>query len=458
MPENELHFLGIGRVARLLRQGKVACLEVVEAAWDRIDRVGPGLNAFITLQREESLLAAREADRLLAGGQWRGPLHGIPVSLKDLYDTEGVRTTGGSRVLAERVPTSDSTVTRRLREAGAIIIGKANMSEFACGGMDHAYGSVANPWDITRFTGGSSSGSGASVAAGLNYASMGSDTGGSIRMPAAFCGVVGLKPTYGRVSRHGVITLSWTLDHTGPLTRGVGDAAIVLQAIAGHDPEDLSSSKERVPNFSRGLNRSLRGRIIGVPREPYYKRLHPDVAAAMEEAQRTLRSLGARLRRVSIPHAGLATEAMITILHAEGAAYHWGRLSTRLAELTPAARGRMAQGLLTPAVAYIQAHRVRALLIEEFRQAFRQVEAMVLPTTARPAQRLDEGPPIAAGEHTAPFNLTGLPALSLPCGFTSEGLPIGMQVVARPFDEATALNIGRVYESATVWHNRRPPL
>lgn len=456
MAGNELHYLPISQVARLLRQRKVSCLEVTEAAWARIDQANPLLNAFITLQREESLLAAREADSLLEKEAPKSPLHGIPISLKDLYDTEGLLTTAGSRVTAERVPGEDSTVTRRLREAGAILLGKANMSEFACGGMGHVFGAVSNPWDIERFPGGSSSGSGASVASGMNYASMGSDTGGSIRLPAALSGVVGLKPTYGRVSRHGVVTLSWTLDHAGPLTRTVRDAGIVLQAVAGLDPLDPTSSPERVPNFSRNLPRRLEGRTLAVPREAFYGSLDPQVEGAMEEALLELQRLGAKLKEVSIPNAAAGTNAMITILQAEGAAYHWERVGDRLNDLGTTARGRITQGLLTPAVSYIQAHRVRSILIEEFRQALNGVDALVVPTTQTTAQRLDEGRLTSA--LTPAFNMTGLPALSLPCGFTKEGLPIGMQIVGRAFEEATVLKIGHAYESATEWHTRRPPI
>lgn len=456
MATQGLHYLPISRVARLLRERKVSCLEVTEAAWARIDQVNPLVNAFITFQREESLLAAREADGLMKSNGPTSPLHGIPISLKDLYDTEGLLTTAGSRVMADRVPDRDSTVTRRLREAGAILLGKAGMSEFACGGSDNYLDIVANPWDIKRYPGGSSSGSGASVAAGMNYASMGSDTGGSIRTPASLSGVVGLKATYGRVSRFGVVTLSWTLDHAGPLTRTVRDAAMVLQAVAGHDPLDAASSRERVPNFTRGLSRKLEGRTLAVPRQAFYTDLDPQVAEAMEEALRVLQRLGARLKEVEIPTVGAAQDAVVAIMQAEGAAYHWERVKDRLDEVGPKARARIIKGFMTPAVTYIQAHRIRTILIEEFRQALSGADAMVLPTTKKPAPRLDDI--TTATALTPPFNMTGLPTLSMPCGFTEEGLPIGMQIAGRAFDEPTVFNIAHAYETATDWHKRRPPL
>lgn len=454
----ELHYLSIAQTARLIRQRKVSSVEVTQAAWDRFDEINARLNSFITPLRSESLEAARQADELMAKGEYRGPLHGIPITLKDLYFTKGVLTTAGSRLMADHVPEEDSTVTSKLRDAGSILMGKANMSEFACGGVDHVFGPVTNPWDTTRSPGGSSSGSGASITAGIGYASMGSDTGGSIRLPAGFCGCVGLKPTYGRVSRRGVVVLSWTLDHAGPLTRTVRDAAIVLQAIAGHDPGDQGSSTAHVPSFTRGLPKRLDGVVIGVPDGSFYVDLDKDVGSALDEALKTFQSLGARTRKISIPSAQFATLAMLTILQAEGAAYHWQRVEGRLGEMGDTARSRIVQGLLTPAAVFIQAQRIRTLLIEEFRAAMREVDAVIVPTTARPARPLEESSVITARPQTPAFNLTGQPSMSIPCGFSSENLPIGMQIVGRPFDELGVIRIGHAFEQATDWHQRRPPL
>lgn len=384
MKAHELCYLSIGELARLIRQRRVSCMEVTQASLDRIAEVNPKTNAFITLLPEEALLVARQLDRRLARGDLAGPLHGIPVSVKDLFDIRGLRTTAASRILAEGRATGDSTVVQRLRGAGAIIVGKANLSEFAIGGMLPEYGPVLNPWDPGRTPGGSSSGSAAGVATGMTCASIGSDTGGSIRIPSAFCGIVGLKPTYGRVSRHGMVVLSWTLDHAGPMTRTVHDAAIVLEAIAGHDRQDATSSTAPVPHLSvRGADR-LPGVRIGVLKGYYFEGVHPEVAAALEQAQGVLRRLGARLREVSIPHAETAQAAQWSIMVAEGATLLWRALRQRLNDFSDPVRGRFVQGALTPAVAYLKAQRARALLIQEFRTAFEDVDALVLPTVPLP--------------------------------------------------------------------------
>ncbi len=461
MPSRDLCYLSIAEAARLIRGRRLSCAELTQAVLDRIGEGGPRLNAFITVMAEEALRDARAADRRLERADYAGPLHGIPVSVKDLFDARGVRTTAASKILAGRVARRDSAVVQRLRQAGAIVAGKANMSEFAIGGMQPEYGPVRNPWDPARAPGGSSSGSGAGVATGMGFASIGSDTGGSIRIPSAFCGIVGLKPTYGRVSRRGMVALSWTLDHAGPMTRTVRDAAIVLQAIAGHDSEDPTSSTQPVPNYARALRRDLKGVRIGIPRAYYYDELDAEVASALDRAHGVLRRLGARLRDVTIPHAEVSLAALTLIMHPEGAALLWPALRERPGDFSDPVRGRFVQGLLTPASAYLKACRVRAKLIEEFRAAFEKADALVLPTVPIPPHRLDERPVTSSGvavvgRNTGSFTLTGLPALSVPCGFTRAGLPMGVQIVGRPFDEATVLRIGHAYEQATDWHTRRP--
>ena len=455
MPRSEVQDLTIAEVGRLLRGRKLSCLELTQAAWDRIDAHNAEINAFITLLREESLLDAREADRRLESGERVGPLHGIPVSVKDLLDTEGVLTTAGTKAFSTRVPKEDATVVRRLKEAGAILLAKANMAELAIGGPDHPYGPVANPWDLERSPGGSSSGSAASTASGMNYASIGSDTGGSIRIPASFCGIVGIKATYGRVSRRGGVPLSWSSDHFGPLARSVRDAALVLQVIAGHDPADPTSSKEPVPNFSRGLSRSLEGYVIGVPWGYYYDELAPEVRATMDEAHRTLRKLGARLVDVEV-----SDPPRLGIIHVEMAAAIGEELWPHLESLGPAARTRLIQGYAMPAHAYVKAQQVRTLLIRELAAVFENVDALVTPATPIPAYdwRKDPSGLMVMGRNTRMFNLTGLPAMSLPCGFSADGLPIGLQLVGKPFEEKTILNIGHAYETATDWRLRRPSI
>ncbi len=458
-----LHSMSLTDVARLLRRRQVSAVEVHEAVFRRIDEAEPQLEAFITLLREESLSEAVEADRALARGESKGPLHGIPISLKDLYDTAGTRTIAGSRVMADRVPSSDATVTARLKSAGAVIIGKANQTEFAFGGAYSAFGALKNPWAIDYFPGSSSSGSGASIAAGMGYASMGTDTGGSVRIPAAMCGVVGLKPTYGRVSRHGIIPLSWTLDHAGPLTRTAADAALVLQAIAGHDPNDPTSSRRPVPSYLRALPRDLNGVTLGVPSAYIDENLDPDVAARVGEAHGVLRKLGARLKEVAIPHAAYSMTALVTIIESEAASIHWSTLIERPDDYNEVFRSRAMRGLLPPAVSYLDAQRLRSVLIDEFTTALEGVDALVTPTCPAPAYRMDKTPPpitmvTTIGRFTNLANLTGLPALSVPCGFNRDGLPVGMQLIGRAFDERTLIGIGNAYESATDWHLRRPQL
>ena len=462
MPSQDLTRLTIRQVSRLIKRRQVSCVEVTDAAFRRIDHANGRLNAFITLLADEAKAEAEQADALLSKGVYNGPLHGIPMSLKDLYDTKGVRTTSATRLMVDHVPTEDSGIARRLRDAGAILIGKANMTEFALGGIWPEYGQAINPWHAEHTPGGSSSGSGVSVASGMNYASIGSDTGGSIRIPSAFCGVVGLKPTFGRVSRRGMGILSWTLDHAGPLTRSVGDAALVLQAIAGRDPRDPSSSNERVPSYPMRPVRSLEGMTIGIPWDYYYEELHPEVERALRRAHRELRSLGAGLRRVTIPHADEASAAQMIIMYAEGGAINRKALAERPEDFTEQVQGMFHQGLMTSAVTYLGAQRARSLVIEEFQTALRHVDALVMPTVPIPPQRLGERPvagdgtPVV-GRCTIVGTMTGLPALSVPCGFTKNGLPMGMQCIGRPFDEATILEIGHAYESATEWHTRVPP-
>ncbi len=452
MPHLPVQDLTIAEVGRLLRGRKLSSVELTRAAWNRIDALNPEINAFITMLREESLDDAREADRRLESGERVGPLHGVPVSVKDLFDTKGVLTTAGTKAFSTRVPREDAEVVRRLKEAGAILIAKANMAELAIGGPDHPYGPVANPWDLERSPGGSSSGSAASTASGMNYASIGSDTGGSIRIPASFCGAVGIKPTYGRVSRRGGVPLSWSSDHFGPLARSVRDAAIVLQAIAGHDPADPTSSREPVPSYSRGLSRRLEGYVIGVPWGYYYEELAPDVRAAMDEAHRTLRELGARLVDVEV-----SDPPRLGIIHVEMAAAIGKELWPHLESLGEAARTRLIQGFAMPAHAYVKAQQVRTLLIHEMTAVFKTVDALVTPTTPIPAYdwRKDPSGLNVMGRNTRLFYLTGQPALSLPCGYSADGLPIGLQIVGRPFEEKTILNIAHAYERATDWHQRR---
>jgi aspartyl-tRNA(Asn)/glutamyl-tRNA(Gln) amidotransferase subunit A len=383
--------------------------------------------------------------------------------------THGIRTTCGSRILKDWVPQADATVAVRLVAAGAILLGKLNMHEFAYGptGVNPHYGTPANPWGAERMPGGSSSGSGAAVATGLCAGALGTDTGGSIRIPASLCGIVGLKQTYGRVSRAGVVPLAWSLDHIGPMARTVTDTAILLQALAGHDPADPSTAAIAVPDYRRGLDENLSGLRVGIVREFFFDRLDPEVRTAVEAAVRALTGAGIRVEEARLPriqHAGPATFAIIT---AESMAYHEPYLKTRASEYGADVRARLLTGQFVLATQYLKAQRARQVLRAEVDEALRNVDALVFPTTPVAAPRVDEREATVDGVRedvrawltrcTRPINLTGHPALSVPCGLTAGGLPVGLQLVGRHFDEATLLRVGRAYERVSPLRDRRPP-
>jgi aspartyl-tRNA(Asn)/glutamyl-tRNA(Gln) amidotransferase subunit A len=461
--------LTIARAAKALRARELSPLELTESYLRRIDRLNPRVNAYITVTAERALADARRATEAFAAGEIRGPLHGIPVALKDLYETAGIRTTGGAKIHADHVPTRDCPVARRLREAGTVLLGKLNTHEYAYGVTTNNphFGPTRNPWDLERIPGGSSGGSGAAIAAGLATATMGTDTGGSIRMPASVCGVVGLKPSYGRVSKAGVLPLSYLFDHAGPITRTVEDAALVLNAIAGYDPADASSVRVPVEDFTAALGAGVRGLRIGVPRDYFFWRLEDEVAEAVERALGELRGLGADVRDVEIPGVEAGVAATFGLVLAEAQAIHAESMRTR-----PADFGADVRELLSlPAAgapALMHALRARDALTEAMRSVLESVDVLVTPTTPITAARIGQNAVRTGGVDqpvltamircTAPFNATHLPALSLPCGFTSAGLPVGLQIAGRPFGEATVLRAGHAYEQATDWHARTPQL
>jgi aspartyl-tRNA(Asn)/glutamyl-tRNA(Gln) amidotransferase subunit A len=461
--------LTIARAAKALRARELSPLELTESYLRRIDRLNPRVNAYITVTAERALADARRATEAFAAGEIRGPLHGIPVALKDLYETAGIRTTGGAKIHADHVPTRDCPVARRLREAGTVLLGKLNTHEYAYGVTTNNphFGPTRNPWDLERIPGGSSGGSGAAIAAGLATATMGTDTGGSIRMPASVCGVVGLKPSYGRVSKAGVLPLSYLFDHAGPITRTVEDAALVLNAIAGYDPADASSVRVPVEDFTAALGAGVRGLRIGVPRDYFFWRLEDEVAEAVECALGELRGLGADVRDVEIPGVEAGVAATFGLVLAEAQAIHAESMRTR-----PADFGADVRELLSlPAAgapALMHALRARDALTEAMRSVLESVDVLVTPTTPITAARIGQNAVRTGGVDqpvltamircTAPFNATHLPALSLPCGFTSAGLPVGLQIAGRPFGEATVLRAGHAYEQATDWHARTPQL
>jgi len=461
MPPDDLTRLSIAEAGDLLRRRALSPVELTRAHQDRITRLDRDLLAYITVLRDEALAAAGAAEREIARGRYRGPLHGIPIALKDLVLTRGLRTTCGSRILRDWIPNADATVAGRLADAGAILLGKLNLHEFAYGptGVNPHYGTSRNPWDRHRIPGGSSSGSGVAVAAGLAAGALGTDTGGSVRIPAALCGIIGLKPTYGRVSRAGVIPLAWSLDHVGPMTRTVTDAALLLQVLAGRDPADPSTVAIPVPDYRRAMQGEVRGLRLGVPKDLFFERLDPEVRAAVLAAARSLEGLGAIVEEIPLPKIHHAGPASFAIIASEAMAYHEPYLRTRSAEYGDDVRARLVTGQFVLAHQYLKAQRARQVIRAEMDAALMRVDALLTPTTPIPAPRLEEREITVDGvtqdarwwliRCTRPINVTGHPALSVPCGVTASGLPIGLQLVGRFFDEATLLRIGHAFESAS---------
>lgn len=466
MDRTELCFTSIEELAPRLRSREVSPVEATEAALERIERLNPRLNAFVTVLADDALAQARQAERALAAGEWRGPLHGVPISLKDLYDTAGIRTSAGSPILAARVPARDATVVTRLREAGAVNLGKCNMLEFAYGHVHPAVGPSHNPWSLEHSTSGSSSGSGAAVAAGLGWGSMGSDTGGSIRLPAAWCGIVGIKPTYGLVPRTGVVALSWSLDHCGPMTRTVWDCAAMLQAIAGHDPADLGSGNRPAGDYLSEIDAGIAGWRIGVPRADL-DGVDPEIMAAFEAALGRLRDLGAEVRDVATPAGEQMALANTTILASEASTFHLPWLRERPGDYSEATRQRLENGAALLAVDYLTAQRARQVLVTELATAMADLDLLALPTSDTPpstvAQHLSSLPSTSGdtgfrrGRMTSPYNLAGLPAVSIPNGLTSANLPIGLQLVGHAWQDARVLRAARACERAA-GPFRRPPI
>lgn len=464
----DLARLGIGEAADLMRRKELSPVELTEACLARIDRLNPILNCFITVTAERALLQAREAELEMRRGTCRGPLHGIPIALKDLFDTAGVRTTAASAVYKDRVPTEDAEVVRRLNDAGAVILGKTNMVEFAYGtnsAVSH-FGPVNNPWNLAANTGGSSGGSAAAVAAGLCLGALGSDTAGSIRIPGAICGVVGLKPTYGLVSTRGAIPLSWSLDHVGPITRSVVDSARMLQVIAGYDASDPTSTRFSVPDYSADLTRPPAAVRIGVPRGFFFENLHPEVEAAMAVALAVLGHMTAGLQDVVLPLRAEEQEPLRSAVRSpEAYAYHYAAASKSPELFQAETRARILGGSDISARTYIQARRELEQARRVFERAFDTIDVLVTPTMQAPPTTTaemneDRESSIRIGgmyiRNTAPFNVWGNPTLTVPCGFTRSGLPLGLQITGRNGDEALILRLAQAYEAATEWHKREP--
>ena len=470
MSDAELHYLSISEAAARIRRRELSPVELVEAHLRRIESTNGRLNSFLTVTADQARNAARDAEQAVLRGESLGPLHGIPIGLKDLYFTKGIRTTVGSKIMADFVPDFDATAVEHVRRAGAIALGKQQMHEFALGGTSENphWGPSRNPWDVERLTGGSSGGGAAGVAAGLCMAALGTDTGGSVRIPASLCGVAAIKPTYGRVSRHGVFPLSWTLDTPGPIARSVRDVAIVLGVIAGHDPSDETSANRPSEDFERLLGQDVRGLRIGIPRQYFFDHVDSEVESAVRDAARSLADLGASVEEVSIPAFEIAGGIFGPILLAEAATIHLEDLRKRPADFDPDVRTRLEMGALTPAVVYLQAQRARARYDRELAEAMRSVDILLTPTTPVTAPRIDEKT-VTIGDYseltlvslprlTRPFNVCGLPTASVPCGFSGRGLPIGLQLTGRAFEDATVLQVAHAYEQASHWWQRRPEL
>jgi aspartyl-tRNA(Asn)/glutamyl-tRNA(Gln) amidotransferase subunit A len=451
----------ISELAPRLRRREISPVEITRDCVQQIEKLNPYLNAFITVTAESALAEAREAEAEIGRGEWRGPLHGIPLSLKDLIDTAGVRTTSASALHEHRVPTKDAEVVRRLRQAGAVMLGKNNLHEFAYGGsslISH-FGDAHNPWDVGRITGGSSGGSAATVVAGMAYAAIGTDTAGSIREPAALCGCVGIKPTFGRVSSRGVIPLSSSLDHVGPLSATVADAAVVLQAIAGHDQADITSADVPVAGYVGVLKEGAKSLRVGVPRAFFFDDLDAEVASAMEHVLRGIETLVGQVREVRLE---VPTDRTLQL--AESYAYHAESIGKHPELYQAETLRRLRNGEKITAAEYIQSRRELEQARRSISQEFADIDVLVTPTTPVPAPAISDlrANPDALRpaelkllRNTRPFNVWGLPAISLPGGFTQSGLPIGLQIAGPHWGEDVVLRLAYAYEQATAWHKRR---
>lgn len=457
----QLSLLG---AAEALRTKKASSVELTKACLERIAKFDRGLNSFITVTAEVALAAARKADSERAAGKARGLLHGIPIALKDNIDTKGIRTTAASALFADRVPNEDAEVWQRLQSAGAILLGKLNLHEFAAGGTTAVtfFGPVRNPYAVDRNCGGSSGGSAVAIAADFAYATLGTDTGGSIRTPASFCGVVGFKPTHGRASIRGIIPLVWSLDHVGPLTKSVADAAIVLQAIAGYDEFDVDCIDRPVPDYSAAIGASVKTFRLGVPRASFFDKLDPEVASATEAALQVLSKLTAGYHDSLLPAVSYGPSSG----GAETAAYHLPYYPKSQASYMPSTRKGLSRSAAMPATTYVESMRAVRLLRRQVVKAFDTVDLLITPTTklkpypiSEAIQRVETDKPLPPTlANTSQFNIFGLPTISIPCGQFADGVPIGLQITGAPWAEEKVLALAHAYEQATDWHKRRPIL
>jgi len=451
--------LTIVQAGQLIRSGDLSPVELVRAYLDRIAQYDGQLNSFITLTDEQAIARARDLEAELSRGHWRGPLHGIPIALKDNIDTAGIRTTAASAIFADRVPDEDAEVVTRLEQAGAILLGKLNMHEFAYGAssaISH-FGPVRNPWDLTRIPGGSSGGPGAAVAARLCAGALGTDTGGSIRIPAAHCGIVGLKPTYGLASIRGIIPLSVSMDHVGPMCRTVADAALMLQAIAGYDVRDIASIRAELPNYTGALDRPTSDMRLGIPRSYFYDDVDPQISESIERALRVFAELTTSISDVELPPRPRGTPVLV-----DGYGFHAEYLNDNRDSYGKMTLDRITRGAGISAIDYAETLSELKMSRVAIGEVFKDVDLLITPTLTRLPAGIDEALVSSVDDilirNPSPFNVYGIPAISIPCGFSREGWPIGVQISGPALADLDVLSLAHAYEQATDWHERVPPL
>ena len=461
---SELAYLSLSEAAQRLRAGKLSPVMLTEALLERIKRLNPRFHAFIRVTPEVATAAALEAERDIKDGKWRGPLHGIPFGLKDIIDWSGLPTTAHSKLLVDNIAKGDAAVSQRLKAAGGVLMGKLATHEFAIGGpsFDLPWPPAVNPWGGKHFPGGSSSGSGVALALGLVPAALGTDTGGSVRNPASMCSIVGMKPTYGLVSRRGVFPLANSLDHVGPMTRTVKDNALLLQAIAGHDPDDPGSADVPIPDYAAGLEAGITGLRIGLVRHFYTEDFsaHPEQIAALDQAAEVLRDLGAEVRELRLPPLEEYATTTRIIIRCEAFAIHRQWLATRPEHYGDLARQRILDGAVMSAADYIDALRLRARLTRQTLAAFAEIDVGLTASNMDPTCPIEDAAACASlypRQARQPFNVTGQPALAMPAGFTQDGLPLSLQLIGQPFQEAMVYRVAAAYERATAWSERHPP-
>jgi len=466
----DLATITIHELSELVKKKEISPVEVTKASLWRIEKYDGELKAFITVTSEEALRRAKKAEASIVRGDYIGPLHGIPIGLKDIVFTKGTRTTCGSKILADYIPQEDATVVKRLERAGAIIVGKLNLHEFAFGAtsVNPHYGTPRNPWNGQCIPGGSSGGSAVAVATSLCLGALGTDTGGSIRIPSSLCGIVGLKPTFGRVSTYGVYPLSWSQDHVGPMAKTVKDAAILLGSIAGHDPRDRASSLLPVPDYL-SIAKDVNGLRVGVPSDYYFENCDTEVRDGAMKALDVMRGAGMTVEEVTIPHLRHAATAGLVILMAEAASQHENYLKgSQGKEYGRNVRGLLKTGTFITAAQYLKAQRIRSVVRKEFLKIFQAIDVLLTPGLPIVAPGLEQDSVTISGKTETvrsaltrlmrPYNLAGIPAIVIPCGFSKSGLPMALQIAGRPFEEATILAVAQAYEEQTSWHERRPSL